>query len=177
MDAVYQSDGERLLRRDRLADQGKLHRLRPRQLARQPHQRAPTGDQAAAHLGYADSRLGRHYPDIGAQDHLGPARRGVTVDGRDNGFEEGRVAQDRGVELPTVGGEALLPLADGGRVRIISGMVLPRSPPDEKAWSPAPVSSTTRTSGSFAASAHTSTRRTIISGKNAFPFSGRFRVT
>ena len=61
-------------------------------------------------------------------------------------------------------------------MRIIKGIVVPRSPPEEKAWSPAPVSNTTRMAVLAAISVQISHKRTIISGEKALRFSGRLRV-
>lgn len=71
----------------------------------------------------------------------------MAVDRGDHRLEEIGAAQDGGAELLAVGDEPLLPLADGLGVRIIKGMVVPRSPPAENAWVPAPVSSTTQMLG------------------------------
>ena len=142
-------------------------------LPRQPHQGAAACNQAAPHFGNADGRLARHHADIGAERHLGAAGQSVAVDGRNDGLEEIGPAQDGGRRAAAGRRRSVLPTRPRVRgVRIISGMVVPRSPPAEKAWSPAPVSSTTRMLGSMATDFQISTSRTIISGEKALRFSG-----
>src|SRR5580692_9911934 len=51
------------------------------------------------------------------------------------------------------------------------------SPPAQNALSPAPLSSTARTSGSAAWLSSTSRKRSIISSDSAFIAAGRFKVT
>ena len=129
-DRVQQTHLERALGRNQVGAQQELHRLRPRDLARQAHRRAAAGEQPPLGFHDCELRLGARDADIATAEHLHAARGAEAVDGRDDRLVERPVPQHRTdsvIESVPVHlrepllGDLLLELRDLGHVRLEVG--------------------------------------------------------
>ena len=92
-DRVQEAHVVGALRVDEVGAEQELHRLGPRNLARQPHRRSATREQSP--LRFHDRELGLRArdADVDSAEHLHTAGGAEPVDGRDDRFVERPVAQ------------------------------------------------------------------------------------
>ena len=154
-----------------------FHRHAVGHLARQPGHRAAEGDHAPRRLRQPEGGGVGGDADVGAEQQLHAGREAGAVDGGNHRLVEGEVAQARRFLQRPVVQDAALPFIAGLAVPPPSrGSMEARSPPEQKAFGPLPVTTSTRTSSSRAQAMNASAGMHAIRGSVALRTSGRLRT-